>query len=50
MTSTCPGRATASARLADAQALGDLQALQAAGLRVARVRLTGGVAEGLSAL
>ena len=45
-----PGQSYSFGTLADAQALGDLQALQAAGLRVARVRLTGGVAEGLSAL
>ena len=45
-----PGQGYSFGTLADAQALGDLQALQAAGLRVARVRLTGGVAEGLSAL
>ena len=45
-----PGQRYSFGTLADAQALGDLQALQAAGLRVARVRLTGGVAEGLSAL
>ena len=45
-----PGQRYSFGTLADAQALGDLQALQAAGLRAARVRLTGGVAEGLSAL
>ena len=45
-----PGQGYSFGALADAQALGDLQALQAAGLRVAQVRLTGDVAEGLAGL
>lgn len=45
-----PGQGYAFGALADAQALGDLLALQAAGLRVAHVRLASGVAEGLAAL
>lgn len=45
-----PGQDYSFGTLVGAQALGDLQALQAADLRVARVHLTGGVAEGLSAL
>ena len=45
-----PGHGYSFGTLADAQALGDLQALQSAGLRVARVPVTGDVAEGLAAL
>ena len=45
-----PGQGYSFGTLADAQALGDLQALQAAGLRVARVHITGDVSEGLAAL
>ena len=45
-----PGHGYSFGTLADAQSLGDLQALQAAGLRVARVHVTGDVAEGLAAL
>ena len=45
-----PGHSYSFGTLADAQALGDLQALQAAGLRVARVRLSGDVAAGIAAL
>ena len=45
-----PGQRYSFGTLAGAQALGDLQALQAAGLRVARVHLTGGVAEGIAEL
>ena len=45
-----PGQSYSFGTLAGAQALGDLQALQAAGLRVARVHLTGDAAEGIAAL
>ena len=45
-----PGQSYSFGTLADAQALGDLQALQAAGLRVARVHFTGDVAAGIEAL
>ncbi len=45
-----PGQRYTFGTLAGAQALGDLQALQAAGLRVAHVHLTGDVAEGIAAL
>ena len=45
-----PGQSYSLGTLADAQALGDLQALQSAGLRVARVHVTGDVAKGLAAL
>ncbi len=45
-----PGQGYSFGTLADAQALGDLQALQAAGLRVARVHIAGDVSEGLAAL
>lgn len=45
-----PGRSYSFGALADAQALGDLQALQAAGLRVAHVHLTGDAAAGIAAL
>ena len=45
-----PGQSYSFGTLADAQALGDLQALRAAGLRVAQVHLTGDAAEGIAAL
>ncbi len=46
-----PGQGYSFGTLADAQSLGDLQALQAAGLRSARVRLSANaVAEGIAAL
>ena len=45
-----PGQGYSFGTLADAQALGDLQALRAAGLRVARVHVAGDVAEGIAAL
>ena len=45
-----PGQSYSFGTLADAQALGDLQTLQAADLRVARVRLSGDVAAGIAAL
>ncbi len=46
-----PGQGYSFGTLADAQSLGDLQALQAAGLRAARVRLSANaVAEGIAAL
>ena len=50
MTIDVPGQSYSFGTLAGAQALGDLQALQAAGLRVARVHLTGDAAEGIAAL
>lgn len=45
-----PGQGYSFGTLADAQALGDLQALQAAGLRVARLHITGDVSNGLAAI
>ena len=45
-----PGQSYSFGTLAGAQALGDLQALRAAGLRVAQVHLTGDAAEGIAAL
>lgn len=45
-----PGQSYTFGTLAGAQALGDLQALRDAGLRVARVRLSGDVAAGIAAL
>ncbi|MCY4623982.1 MAG: bifunctional transaldolase/phosoglucose isomerase [Chloroflexi bacterium] len=46
-----PGQGYSFGTLADAQSFGDLQALQAAGLRAARVRLSANaVAEGIAAL